>query len=87
MEGQGKREARPRGPDPVNLQEPGKEQGLPPGTRLAGGSGSSRMELSVVQYEARGPQALLTERPLQGCCVMNVTVTRSPSRLAPGWGV
>lgn len=71
----------------MNLQEPGKEQGLPQGTRPAGGSGSSRMELSVAQHEARGPQALLTEWPPQGCCVMNVTVTRSPSRLAPGWGV
>ena len=42
------------------------------------------MELSVTQHEARGPRALLMERPPQGCCVMNVTVTRSPSRLAQG---
>ena len=71
LEGRGRREARPRGPNPENLQEPGTEQGLPPGTWPVGGSGSSRMELSVTQHEARGPRALLTERPPQGCCVMS----------------
>lgn len=80
--GRGRREARPRGPDPVNLQEREKGRAF----RWAHGWGWLRtFQDGTVCDSARSPWASgFADGAVTAGLFCNVTVTQAPSRLAQG---